>query len=94
MTAVRSSTRTVIALFAVLALALLAFAVTGLGALSSDGALGSGWHKSGPAALGSGLHKSAPSTSALGSGWHKSAPTTSALGSGWHIVADLGSGWH
>jgi opacity protein-like surface antigen len=76
---VRTSPRTMItALFAALALALLALAIAAaLPGLASDLA-GNGWHKTGTAPV-------------AGNGWHKGGTTLA--GNGWH-TATLGNGWH
>ena len=77
---VRTSPRTMItALFAALALALLALAIaTALPGLASDLA-GNGWHKTGG--------------SVAGNGWHNKGAVTLA-GNGWHSSTTLGNGWH
>jgi opacity protein-like surface antigen len=67
------------ALFAALALALLALAIaTALPGLASDLA-GNGWHKTGTAPV-------------AGNGWHNKGAATLA-GNGWHSTT-LGNGWH
>jgi opacity protein-like surface antigen len=66
------------ALFAALALALLALAiVTALPGLASDLA-GNGWHKTGGASV-------------AGNGWHNKGAVTLA-GNGWHSSTTLGNG--
>ncbi len=66
MTAVRTSTRTLVALFAVLALALLAFVSAGVAGLGSDLA-GATWHAKPQA--GATWH-AAKSTTLAGATWH------------------------
>jgi opacity protein-like surface antigen len=66
------------ALFAALALALLALVIAAtLPGLASDLA-GNGWHKTGTAPV-------------AGNGWHKTGTTLA--GNGWHSTT-LGNGWH
>jgi hypothetical protein len=76
MTAVRTSTRTIVALFAVLALAVLAFVSSGIASFGSDQA-GASWHVTTQA--GASWHVKAPTTLA-GASWHLAAPR----GASWH----------
>lgn len=79
MTAVRTSTRALIAIFAVLALALIAFLAGGL-AVGSNQAATAGWHVK-PQAATAGWHVKGTVMAAT-AGWH--IASTSSATAGWH----------